>query len=110
MTSETDRPKAVDPGLGALAMLLRFHGIGADEGQIRHRFGGQPIGAAEMLRCAREFGLKARAIGTHWDRLAKTPLPGIATLRDGGFLILGKVGDDKVLVQSPSSPRPAMMT
>jgi len=31
-------------------------------------------------------------------------------LRDGGFLLLGKVGDDKALVQSPMSPRPTLMT
>ena len=31
-------------------------------------------------------------------------------LRDGGFLILGKAGDDKAIVQSPLSPRPALMT
>jgi subfamily B ATP-binding cassette protein HlyB/CyaB len=37
-------------------------------------------------------------------------LPGIAVLRDGGFLFLGKVGDDKAIVQSPLSPRPALMT
>ena len=91
-------------------MLLRLHGIAADEGQIRHRFGGQAIGVPEMLRCGKELGLKARAVATHWGRLTKTPLPGIATLRDGGFLVLGKVGDDRVLVQSPSSSRPAMMT
>ena len=31
-------------------------------------------------------------------------------LRDGGFLLLGKIGDDKALVQSPLSPQPALMT
>ena len=31
-------------------------------------------------------------------------------LRDGGFLILGKVVDDKLLVQRPLSPRPEAMT
>ena len=38
------------------------------------------------------------------------PLPGIAPLRDGGFLLLGKAGDGKVLVQSPLAPRPQLMT
>src|SRR5262245_27160399 len=91
-------------------MLLRFHGIGAEAGQIRHRCGMARIGITEMLRCAKDLGLKARARATSWDRLAKTPLPGIAGLRDGGFLILGKVADDKVLITHPSSPRPEMMT
>src|SRR5436190_2390409 len=63
-----------------------------------------------MLRVAKELGLKARARASSWGRLANTPLPAIAALRDGGFLFLGKVGDDKALVQSPFSPRPELMT
>ena len=99
----TDDSKADDSGLGALVILLRCHGIGAEAGQIRHRCGTAKIGITEMLRCAKELGLKARARTTNWERLAKTPLPGIAALRDGRFLILGKVAEDKVLVQHPSS-------
>jgi subfamily B ATP-binding cassette protein HlyB/CyaB len=63
-----------------------------------------------MLRCAKEFGLKARLCKTTWARLGLTPLPAIAVLREGGFLILGKVSDDKAIVQSPLSPRPALMS
>ena len=110
MTTDPGKQVVADQGLAALVMLLRFHGIGADPEQIRHRFGGAAIGVPEMLRCAKELGLKARARTTNWERLANTPLPAIAALRDGGFLLLGKVGDDKVLVQSPLSPRPALMT
>src|ERR1700732_2366667 len=99
-----------EPGLVTLVTLLRFLGIGADPEQIRHRFGGTPIGIAEMLRVASEFGLKARARKTAWSRLPNSPLPAIAALKDGGFMFLGKAGEDKVLVQSPSSPRPALMT
>ena len=91
-------------------MLLRFQGLGVELEQIRHQFGATPIGIPEMLRCAKGFGLKARSLTTKWARLANTPLPGIAVLRDGGFLILGKAGDDKIIVQAPNSPRPTMMT
>jgi subfamily B ATP-binding cassette protein HlyB/CyaB len=112
MTDETENPGAgaVDQGLAALVALLRFHGVGADPEQIRHRFGATAIGVPEMLRCAKELGVKARSVTTRWERLAKTPVPAIAGLKDGRFLILGKVGDDKALVQSPTSPRPSMMT
>jgi ATP-binding cassette, subfamily B, bacterial HlyB/CyaB len=99
---------AVDQGLAVLVTLLRFQGIGADPEQIRHKFGHGKIGVPEMLRCAKDLGLKARSYRTSWSRLATTPLPGIAVLRDGGFLFLGKVGDDKAIVQSPLSPRPAL--
>jgi subfamily B ATP-binding cassette protein HlyB/CyaB len=99
-----------DPGLIALVMLLRFHGVGADPAQIRHQCGTAAIGIADMVRCAKEFGLKAREVRTSWARLTTTPLPAIAALKDGGFLLLGKVGDDKVVVQSPKTPRPELMT
>ena len=100
----------VDSGLGSLVMLLRFHGVGADPEQIRHRIGAAKIGVTEMVRCARQLGLKARASSSNWSRLANTPLPGIAVLTDGGFLILGKASDDKALVQRPGSPRPEVLT
>ncbi len=106
----TDQVKSNDSGLGALVLLLRIHGIGADAGQIRHRCGTATIGVTEMLRCAKALGLKARTSITKWERLAATPLPGIAALRDGGFLILGKAVEDKVLVQYPSSSKPEAMT
>ena len=63
-----------------------------------------------MLRCAKEFGLKARGFQSNWRRLVKTPLPGIAALRDGSFLLLGKASEDQVLVQNPLSPQPALMS
>lgn len=98
-----------DPGLMALVMMLRFLGVPADPGQIRHQIG-DAIGTSEILRCSKQFGIKARLVTTSWARLDKTPLPAIVPLRDGSFLILGKAGDGKAVVQSPGTPRPAMMT
>jgi subfamily B ATP-binding cassette protein HlyB/CyaB len=100
MTTPPEAPGLNDPGLIALVMLLRFHGIGADPAQVRHQCGAAAIGPADMIRCAKEFGVKAREVKSSWDRLAGTPLPAIAVLKDGGFLLLGKVGDDKAVVQS----------
>ena len=54
-------------------MLLRFHGLGIDPEQIRHRFGAGIIGIPEMLRFPKELGLKARSGLTNWERLVKAP-------------------------------------
>jgi len=91
-------------------MLLRFQGISVDPGQIRHQLGTDVIGIPEMLRCANQLGLKARESKTRWDRLPRPPLTGIAALRDGGFLLLGRSSGDKILVQAPDQPRPQLMT
>ena len=103
-------PAATESALLALVILLRCHGVGAEPEQLRHRIGSARIGVAEMLRCAKDMDLKARAVSTGWERLATTPLPGIAVLRDGGFLIVGRAAPDKVLVQRPAEPQPETMT
>jgi ATP-binding cassette, subfamily B, bacterial HlyB/CyaB len=110
MSIETNGARPADPGLEALVTLLHLQGVAADAQQIAHRLGTNKISAPEMLRCAKDLGLKARAYRTDWSRLGSTPLPAIASLRDGGFLLVAKTGGDKVLVQSPLEPRPALMT
>src|SRR5712691_1370065 len=108
MAADTEK-RANDPGLICLVALLRVHGIAAEAEQIHHRMGNRAVRITEMIRCAKELGLKARASRTNWARLAKTPLPGIASLHDGGFIVLGKMAEDQVLVQRPFSPRPELM-
>jgi subfamily B ATP-binding cassette protein HlyB/CyaB len=110
MPAEVSSQAAIDSGLGAVVMVLRVLGIGADPGQIRHQFAGVRFGIPEMLRCAREFGLRARVFSVDWRQLADTPFPAVAALRDGNFLVTGKIGDGKILVQSPGAPKPAIMT
>src|ERR1700726_5247196 len=104
------KTKPVDAGLAALVTLMRFQGVAAEPDQIQHRFGGVSIGLTEMLRCAKDFGLKARVAKTGWARLAASPLPAIGCLGNGGFLVIGKASDDQVLVSDPSVGRPEMLT
>ena len=99
-----------DPGLAALVLLMRFHGVVAEPSQIAHRFGRIAIGAPEMLRCAKDFNLKARVFKSRWDRLSTSPLPAIGCLRNGGFLIVAKASEGQILVSNPASVRPQMMS
>jgi subfamily B ATP-binding cassette protein HlyB/CyaB len=109
---DPDKALPNDPGIIALVMLMRLHGVAADGDQIRHRFAARQVGVAEMVRCGKEFGLRTRVVRTRWARLPHTPLPVIAALRDGGFLLIGQVnaGEGKVLVQEPTAARPRVMT
>ena len=99
-----------DTGLSELVMLLRFHGLPVDAEQLRHRFGTDAaIGIPEMLRSAKEFGLKARAVTTHWTRLSRISLPAIGENREGGFFLLAKVAEDRVLIHDPNNDQPVVM-
>src|SRR5262249_14045831 len=95
-----------DTGLECLTLLLRFHQVAVDPAQIAHQFAGSTIGVSEMLRCAKELKLKARAVAHDWTDLTKLPLPAIAERKDGRFVILGKVSGEGALVQDPLINRP----
>ena len=97
---EADRSAATPSGLAALVVLLRFHGVAADIEQLRRRFG-DDITPREVLRCAKEFGLKAWICRANWRRLMTAPLPGIVVLSDGLCLLFVKATKDQVLVQNP---------
>ena len=99
MSTAVNSARPADPGLEALVTLLRLQGVAAEAEQIRHRLGTSKISAPEIL------GLKARALRTDWSRLAVTPLPGIASLRDGGFMAIAKASEDQAVVQSPLALR-----
>ena len=98
-----------DTGLQCLALLLRFHQVAADPAQIAHQFSGASIGVSEMLRCAKDLKLKARAVTSTWAGLMKLPLPAIIELKDKTFVIVGKVSADDALVQVPSENRPRII-
>src|ERR1043165_7936407 len=106
MTTQGSEGASAQAGLSALVMLLRLRGVGVDPAQLRHQLGTDRIDVPTMLRTARQLGLKAGETRTRWERLARTALPGIAVMRDGGFLVLGKVGDDKGLGPTTDSPCP----
>ena len=67
------------------------------------------VGVAEMLRCAKELKLKARAVSETWAGLARLPLPAIVQRRDDTFVIAGKIGADDILVQDPLQTTPQVV-
>jgi ATP-binding cassette, subfamily B, bacterial HlyB/CyaB len=67
-------------GLQCLALLWRFHQISVDSAHIA-RFSGASIEVPEMLRCAKDLTLKARAVTESWAGLMELPLRAILELR-----------------------------
>jgi subfamily B ATP-binding cassette protein HlyB/CyaB len=97
-----------DDGVAALCLTIRFLGVPADPVDIGRRFvaSGMRATGEDLVRAARKRGLKARLASIDFDRLSRTPMPALAILNDGRFLVVGLVSDDKVLVQDLAAPRP----
>ncbi|THF63211.1 type I secretion system permease/ATPase [Pseudothauera rhizosphaerae] len=102
---------APDSGLACLVMLARFHGVAADPDQLAHEHAidGAPFGVAEILLAAKRLGLQAKRVRTTLARLARTPLPAMAFTREGGFVVLARADEDKVLIHDPAAGRPQVL-
>jgi ATP-binding cassette, subfamily B, bacterial HlyB/CyaB len=104
-------PDQLDTGLLCLVLLARYFGVAADAERLGHQFGTPrgPFGDTEILRAGKFLGLKCGRLASRWKRLARTPLPAIALLKDGSYVVLARVDDAQVLVQDPREPRPAVL-
>lgn len=107
-TSSRSLPE--DPGFVVLDVLLRFLGVTPDAEQLRRWDALRPLKVSDLLSCLREFDLAVRQRRLSWRRLAKSPLPGIAVLRDGGLLLLGQVKDSEAIVLTPGATRATLVT
>jgi hemolysin D len=107
---KAQRATELDPGLVSLEMLLRLHAVETDERQLRRHLGSRSVGPRTILQCIRRLGLRARIRNTDWNGLGNYPLPGIAMLRNGGFLLVGKVGEYQAVVLAPDGSRPIIIS
>jgi hemolysin D len=106
----TAKASTDDPGFFILEILLRLLGIGVEPEQLRREVGYPAVGVKEMVGYARKAGLAARCSKSAWERLPRCPLPAIAILRNGSFLLLGKVTGETAVVLAPHAGRPSLMT
>ena len=77
--------------------------MSASSTQIAHEFADSDGQTKErgIIRAARKNGLKANAKRVDFSKLHKSPLPVIAEDADGGYFLIAKATDDKVLIQHP---------
>ncbi len=99
-------------GPEALCLVARFHGLAADPSQVRHRSGRGHRGfePADLLRAARELGLRARIIHSPCDELARLPLPAVARHRDGHYLVLARADAAQLLLHDLRLGRPQQVS
>jgi subfamily B ATP-binding cassette protein HlyB/CyaB len=100
-----------DSGLACVGLVVRFLGVPINTDEVRHKLGlgSIPLAPADLLRAARMCDVKAKLVRTVWDRLPRTPMPAVASLRDGTFTVLGKADADRVLIQDPGASTPRFL-
>jgi subfamily B ATP-binding cassette protein HlyB/CyaB len=98
--------------LDSLVLLLSFLDRPADPDQLRHLLGkgSAAVDADDLVRLAKKLDVQARKVRADSSaRLDRLPLPAIAAMRDGTFLVLLQVAANKALVFRPGDERPGTL-
>jgi subfamily B ATP-binding cassette protein HlyB/CyaB len=99
-----------DEGAWSLALVLHLLGVVADPARIQHESGkADALDVDDVLRAARRFSVKAKAVNSTMVRLRGAPLPALAVLRAGGFAVIGKITDEHVLMQGMNDGTPRLL-
>ena len=108
----TGSARISDPGLTALALIARMHGIATDEAQMRHRSGLGEIrfSERELLRAAKALGLKARIVAIDPQRLSQMTLPALLFDSNERHFVLAKLSEERALIQDGDCSAPQIMT
>jgi ATP-binding cassette, subfamily B, bacterial HlyB/CyaB len=92
--------------LPALCLIARLHQVAADPAALAHELGkpaSEPLDANDILLAAKHLGLKAKRSTSSTDRLNLVPLPAMALLNDGRWVVLAQCDGQRVLFQDASS-------
>jgi subfamily B ATP-binding cassette protein HlyB/CyaB len=101
--------------LVAFVWCLNMLGLPANADELAHALGlAGRVGETDLLRAARRFPVKAKAITSRYDRLEGTPVPALAEVDASGgtggrFIVIGRVDADKVLALDPEKGTPELI-
>lgn len=97
-----------DSALDCFVLMLGFLQKPADPDQLRHAAGkgSAPLDAADLVRLAKQLDVRAREVAVPSAKLARQPLPAIASTKDGQYFVLLQVSEDKALVFHPHRDKP----
>ena len=103
--------------LACLVIVARHRGLHLSVAQLVHDnvLSGQEVTIAQLLKCARSAGLKAKATHLTWDDLnhLNKALPAIVTLRNGSSMVLlrlaGGPDNPRLVLQDPNAADEAVL-
>jgi ATP-binding cassette, subfamily B, bacterial HlyB/CyaB len=99
-----------DPGIAALVVIARFHGIAADPAQLLHQSAASDgrFTDKHLVLAARTLGLKARIVTLRAESLGSAPLPALILDRAGQHFILAKSDSKTALILEAGSSAPVV--
>ncbi len=93
----------IDALLKCLTVVFSLNGKAVQENQLKRAYAadGGLLSLTELIRASREVGLRAQELKAAKHHLAALPMPFIACIREGEYLVVVKCLDEKVIVYNP---------
>lgn len=103
---------APDTALESFILMLAYLGLPADAAQLRHSLGkgSVDLGIDDLLVLSKRLDIRARHVRASAPQLDALPLPAVARLTDGSFLLLLQVSDTEALIFRPGDGRPSKVS
>jgi len=104
--------KALDTALVCLVAVAKLYGIPADEVQLRRAYAVNSAGmdTMTMQRAAKELGLKSRLVKIGAEQFVNMPLPGVAILKNGNYIVVARREGGNVVIIDPYRPHPFLLS
>lgn len=97
-----------------VGVLVQFYDLPFNAQQLLHELAADSLAQPardQLLLGFRKLSLKAGILEIKsWEDLANTPLPAMALLQSGEWIIVAKAAPDKVLIHNPMSDKPEVLT
>jgi len=105
-TTEKDYP--ISPALQCFLIVAGVLQVFISQTEVRQAAEKGVQDTEDILRLAKKFSIKAGARKPELQELPDVPLPAIATMKTGDWVVIGRNDDQKVLVLRPGEedPRP----
>jgi subfamily B ATP-binding cassette protein HlyB/CyaB len=101
----------LDTALICLVTIAKMFGIPADEAQLRRAYVVSSVGmdTITMQRAAKELGLKSRLVKIKPEKIMDMPLPAVAILKNGNYIVIVRLDNEKVRIIDPYRPQPFIL-
>lgn len=112
MENTNDNISNIREGLVCLVTAAKILGIPADYQQLERAFviDDKSIGTHILVRAAKELDMKAREVDSNLQRLPNLSYPLLALRAEGGYIVLIRADESKVLMYDPRVGKPMIVT
>jgi ATP-binding cassette, subfamily B, bacterial HlyB/CyaB len=109
-TTGPDTAASLSTGLICLCVIASHHQRAVEPRQLARALGfdaNAVLSRSQLLLAAKEIGLTAKTVTTHWSRLGKITFPAMAILDSGEYVVLFRSdGPDHIVIGDPRKARP----